>query len=69
MRGSEFTQSIAQLCTLFKKEEVEETPRTNKKRGKKIEKPAKLPRHLKKDDNATMMSASTNLNYSQPRRE
>jgi hypothetical protein len=69
MQGSEFTQSIAQLCTLFKKEEVEETARTTKKRGKKIEKTVKTPVKIKKDGNVILMSNKTNLNYSNLRRE
>jgi hypothetical protein len=64
MHGSEFTQSINDLCHLFNQEEVESKSKKNKPKSKKIEKAEKPKRKYRKDMNLTSMSTSTNLDDS-----
>jgi len=64
MHGSEFTQSITELCHLFNQEEVEQKSRKCKPKSKKIEKIEKTKRKYRKDMNLTSMSTSTNLDDS-----
>jgi hypothetical protein len=65
MHGSDFTQSIDDLCHLFNQEEVEpKSKRTNKVKSKKIEKEEKPKRKYRKDMNIISMSSSTNLDDS-----
>ncbi len=66
MRGSEFTQSIANLCAIFEKEEVEETAPPTKKRGKKIEKSVKATDKNKRSGKGGVMVKATLLEYSHP---
>ncbi len=64
MHGSEFTQSIQELCRVFNQEEVEPSSKKAKPKGKKIEKAEKPKRKYKKDMTLTSMSTSTHLDDS-----
>lgn len=66
MRGSDFTRSIASLCAIFKKEEVEEVVPGSKKRGKKIEKSAKATDKNKRSGKGSVMGKTALLEYSHP---
>lgn len=61
MHGSDFSESIHELCRRFNQEEVEPASKKARPKGKKIEKTERNKRKYRKDMNLTSMSTSTQL--------